>query len=136
MDKIKSKEIFQKSGIVTPGYKIIRTDTPLDREAAALEADFGLPLVIKHPQGGSSIDMAIPETAGDLRKALETLWHEFLDYYISKTIEPYKEVTNKLIALINEEAYKRKEQVIEAITKLSKAPAERRSQAIDSTEAE
>lgn len=61
----------------------------------------------------------------DEKRALETLWHEFLDYCVSKAIEPYREVTNKLIALINEEAYKRKEQVVEAITRLSKSPKKR-----------
>ncbi|MEM3027560.1 MAG: hypothetical protein QW220_02390 [Candidatus Bathyarchaeia archaeon] len=48
--------------------------------------------------------------------ALETLKHEFLDYAISKVIEPYKNVTNKLIMLINEEAYRRKEKLIESLT--------------------
>lgn len=48
-------------------------------------------------------------------KAIETLRHEILDYIVSKVIEPYKEVTNKLINLINEEAYKRKEKLIEKL---------------------
>ncbi|MEM4650104.1 MAG: hypothetical protein QXP78_05515, partial [Candidatus Bathyarchaeia archaeon] len=52
----------------------------------------------------------------NLDKALEVLKHEFLDYAISKAIEPYK-VANKLIMLINEEAYKRKEKLIEVLTK-------------------
>jgi len=50
-------------------------------------------------------------------EALETLVHEFLDYALSKTIEPYKQVTNKLITLINEEAYKRKEKLTESLSK-------------------
>ncbi|MEM1507923.1 MAG: hypothetical protein QXN40_04075 [Candidatus Bathyarchaeia archaeon] len=54
----------------------------------------------------------------DFDRALETLRHEFLDYEISKIIEPYKEVTNKLISLINEDAYRRKERVIESLSKL------------------
>lgn len=41
-------------------------------------------------------------------EALKTLRHEFLDYALSKIVEPYKQVTNKFIALINEEAYERK----------------------------
>jgi hypothetical protein len=49
---------------------------------------------------------------------LETLRHEFLDYAISRVIEPYKQVTNKLITLINEEAYKRKERLVESLCKL------------------
>jgi len=51
-------------------------------------------------------------------KALETLRHEFLDYAVSNIIEPYKEVTNRLIALINDTAYKRKEELIKILTKL------------------
>lgn len=50
--------------------------------------------------------------------ALETLKHEFVDYAISKVVEPYKEVTNRLIALINEDAYKRKEILVESLTRL------------------
>ena len=51
-------------------------------------------------------------------KALETLKHEFLDYIISKTIEPYEKIANKLIGLVNEEAYRRKEKLVEVLTKL------------------
>jgi len=51
-------------------------------------------------------------------KALDTLRHEILDYCISQAIEPYKEVTNRLIKVINEDAYKRKEKVVEALTRL------------------
>jgi hypothetical protein len=51
-------------------------------------------------------------------QALETLRHEFLDYAISQVIEPYKEVTNRLISMINEDAYKRKERLVEAICQL------------------
>ena len=39
----------------------------------------------------------------DFDKALETLRHEFLDYATSQVIEPYKQVANSLILLINEE---------------------------------
>ena len=61
-------------------------------------------------------DILIYEESED--KALDTLRHEFLDYYISQAIEPYKEVTNWLIKMINGGAYKRKERVIEALAKL------------------
>jgi hypothetical protein len=53
----------------------------------------------------------------DEDEALETLRHEFLDYVLSRIIEPYKQVTNKLIALINEEAYKRKEKLVEVLAR-------------------
>lgn len=51
-------------------------------------------------------------------EAMKTLKHEFIDYAISQTIAPYKEVTNKLIAQINEDAYRRKERLVEALNKI------------------
>jgi len=54
----------------------------------------------------------------DLNKASETLRHEFVDYAVSRIIEPYKEVTNKLISLLNEKAYKQKEALVEKLCKL------------------
>ena len=51
-------------------------------------------------------------------KALKTLRHEFLDYAISQIIEPYRQIANKLIILINEEAYKKKEKLIENLCQL------------------
>lgn len=57
-------------------------------------------------------------------KALETLRHEFLDYCVSQAIEPYREVTNQLIRMINDVAYRRKEKVVEALAKLLSSDAE------------
>ena len=54
----------------------------------------------------------------DEEKAVGTLRHEFLDYCLSQAIEPYKEVTNRLICMINEDAYRRKERIVEALVKL------------------
>ncbi|MCP8308878.1 MAG: hypothetical protein H3Z53_11310 [archaeon] len=54
----------------------------------------------------------------DEEVAINTLRHEFLDYAISQIIEPYKEVANRLIMLINEQAYRRKEMFLEILTKL------------------
>jgi hypothetical protein len=51
-------------------------------------------------------------------KALETLKHEFLDYLVSKSAEPYEKVANLLIKMVNDEAYTRKEKLVEVLTKL------------------
>jgi len=53
-----------------------------------------------------------------LDEGLKTLRHEFLDYIISGAIEPYKEVTNSLIALLNKQAYGRKEKLVENLANL------------------
>ena len=62
----------------------------------------------------------------DFDKAIDTLRHEFLDYAISKVIEPYRDVTNKLIMLINEEAYRRKEKLIQSLAGLILENSKRR----------
>lgn len=54
-------------------------------------------------------------------KAIETLRHEFLDCCISEAIEPYKKITNRLISMINEEAYKMKEGIVEGLVKILRA---------------
>jgi hypothetical protein len=50
-------------------------------------------------------------------KAREILRHEALDYLVSSAIEPYKEVTNALIKLLNQKAYERKEAVVEKLSR-------------------
>jgi hypothetical protein len=42
------------------------------------------------------------------------------NYHPKPMIEPYKEVLNRLISMINEDAYKRKERLVEAICRLIK----------------
>jgi len=54
----------------------------------------------------------------DEEKAVKTLRHEFLDYCISQAIQPYKDVSNMLIRVVNDDAYKRKERIVEALMKL------------------
>jgi len=51
-------------------------------------------------------------------RAVDALRHEFIDYLVSQAIEPYRSVTNKLILLLNEVAYKKKEEVVETLVKL------------------
>lgn len=54
----------------------------------------------------------------DEEKAVDTLRHEFLDYCLSQAIEPYKEVTNRLIRMINDDAYRKKEKIVNKLVKL------------------
>jgi hypothetical protein len=60
-------------------------------------------------------------------KAIETLRHEFMDYLISKVVEPYKLVANKLVELLNEEAYERKEKIVEALVRLLSDESEKQT---------
>jgi len=54
----------------------------------------------------------------DESEALSALRHELIDYLVSQAIDPYKEVTNALIKTINEDAYRAKESVVRALTRL------------------
>ena len=51
-------------------------------------------------------------------KAVEVLRHEFLDHCVSKAIDPYRKVTNSLIKLVNEDAYDRKEKIVEGLSRI------------------
>ncbi|MDO9111258.1 MAG: D-alanine--D-alanine ligase [Desulfatirhabdiaceae bacterium] len=69
MDKLVSKQLYEKSGIPTPTYITINRDDPLKTETC-LER-IGLPLVIKPAKGGSSIGMAIVKTRDSLEPAIQ-----------------------------------------------------------------
>ena len=51
-------------------------------------------------------------------KAGDILRHEFVDYCVSKAIEPCGAATNNLIRSINEDAYGQKERIVEALKRL------------------
>ena len=55
----------------------------------------------------------------DEDKAMKTLKHEFLDYVISRTMELYERIVNKFIQMLNEEVYRRKEKLTEALVELT-----------------
>jgi hypothetical protein len=56
------------------------------------------------PNNGSELSGEVKgETIFIYEEALETLKHEFLEYAISKVIEPYRRIANQLIMLLNEE---------------------------------
>jgi len=51
-------------------------------------------------------------------KAISILRHEFIDFCVSQPIDPYKEITNSLIRVLNDIAYKRKEKVVEGLNRI------------------
>ena len=80
-----------------------------------------LPGRTKHFHGkelsGEVLDGTIYIYEGE-EKALPTLRHEFFDYAVCQVIEPYKSIANKLISAMNEEAYQKKERLIERLSRL------------------
>lgn len=54
----------------------------------------------------------------DVAEALQTLRHEFVDVVVSSAIQPYLKLVNVLLSAISEDAYKKKEEVVETLLKL------------------
>ncbi len=56
--------------------------------------------------------------SSDIDEALQTLRHEFVDIIVSSAIQPYLKLVNILLSAISEDAYKKKEEAVEALLKL------------------
>ena len=73
----------------------------------------------KGPKSGEVIDATIRVYDADPVKALQTLRHEFIEYILTRDlVAPYKRLINKLITLLEEEMYIRKERLIERFEEL------------------
>jgi D-alanine-D-alanine ligase len=73
MDKAMSKKIFEREGILTPGWFLINdldpSNTPPIRKR--IEAEFGFPCVVKPNNQGSTVGLTVVNDWKDLKKALE-----------------------------------------------------------------
>jgi D-alanine-D-alanine ligase len=72
MDKITAKRIYQACNIPTARYRVLEKDD-YKHACPLLEKEFGFPMVIKSPQGGSSIGMGIAKTAQELEALITRL---------------------------------------------------------------
>jgi D-alanine-D-alanine ligase len=78
MDKIAAKEIYRAMGIPTGRFRVVdRVEYSAPGGAssvrASLEKEFGYPVVVKTPTGGSSIGMGIARDAEALGSLIESL---------------------------------------------------------------
>ena len=69
MNKVISKQLYQKHGIKIPGYKIVTKGDTIDPALCCNQ--IGLPMVIKPAEGGSSVGMSIVNTEDILESALK-----------------------------------------------------------------
>jgi D-alanine-D-alanine ligase len=65
MDKLRSKLLWQASGLPTPAWEVLRADS----EFGAVAARLGLPLMVKPVNEGSSIGMSKVRAAAQLEEA-------------------------------------------------------------------
>lgn len=85
MDKITAKRIYQAEHIPTAPYRVLEQNE-FAQVANDLETEFGFPLVIKCPQGGSSIGMGIAHDSQSLKALLISLGHESERLLVEKFI--------------------------------------------------
>ena len=71
MDKLTAKRIFCAEGIRTPRFLCIRVGEHDANIAERIRTEFGLPVVVKAPEQGSSIGVYIITRAEDLQSAID-----------------------------------------------------------------
>lgn len=74
MDKIQAKQAYKASGVPTPEYAVLRRKGFQGNQLVAALDRLGLPLVIKDPCGGSSLDMGVAKTMDDAQALVERLF--------------------------------------------------------------
>ncbi len=69
MDKVISKQLYERSGLPVPAYSAVKRNDVFDPKDLAEQ--FGLPLVVKPVNAGSSVGITIVESMDDIEDAVE-----------------------------------------------------------------
>lgn len=74
MNKVASKQLYEKSGLLTPPYMTLKRNDVLDPDDCADR--LGLPLVVKPVGSGSSVGISIIKSADALKDAMDKAFEE------------------------------------------------------------
>ena len=74
MDKLTAKRIFRAEGIATPHFRVLYAGERDAHTAERIQEEFGLPVVVKAPEQGSSIGVHIITRAEELDGALDDVF--------------------------------------------------------------
>jgi len=75
-DKVRAKQLFRACGIDTPDFEVLCDDELRRGRRARIDSwieRHGLPIVLKNPRGGSTLEVRIAADAGEALSALEEL---------------------------------------------------------------
>ena len=94
MNKIASKQLYEKAGVPTPAYLVLRNGSDMNIDTCV--SKFGFPMVVKPVESGSSVGMSIVRSEADFQPALDAAFAE------DKTvlIEPYIEGIELTVGVI------------------------------------
>ena len=87
MDKLTAKRIFCAEGIATPRFRCISKAVRDVYTAERIRTDFGLPVVVKAPEQGSSIGVYIVTREEDLQSAIDDAFSYGNEVLIEEFIE-------------------------------------------------
>ena len=77
IDKLRSKAVVRDAGMRVPkdfGFDLMEWQIDPEAVVVKVEAELGFPCVIKSPCQGSSLGMAIPQTADDFRECVDDIF--------------------------------------------------------------
>jgi D-alanine-D-alanine ligase len=103
MDKLRSRQVLQASGIAVPAYVVVdggRWPDIRDDVAARVARDLGYPCVVKPNALGSSIGVSIVRQAADLPAAIEAA----LEHGDTVLVEEYLKGTELTCAILEDAA--------------------------------
>lgn len=101
MNKLASKKLYEKSGLLVPTYTVVKQADILDIDEIAKR--FGLPLVIKPVGSGSSVGITIVKSADSIKDAVDKAFLEDNEVLIEAYINGI-ELTGGVIGNDNLEA--------------------------------
>ena len=101
MNKLATKQLYEKWGIPTPPYLAVRRPDPVRPDQWV--SDLGLPLVVKPASGGSSIGMTIVRTADQLAPAMDKAFAQDHTVLVEKYIQGL-EITGGVLGNENPDA--------------------------------
>jgi len=73
-NKIFSKKTYEKNGIKTPYYKLIRKDNYREKDIMEIFKDIPAPYIVKPALGDFSFNINVMETINDLKESIENLF--------------------------------------------------------------
>ena len=101
MNKLASKKLYEKSGLLVPTYTVVKQADILDIDE--ITKRFGLPLVVKPVSSGSSVGITIVKSADSIKDAVDNAFLEDDEVLIEAYIQGI-ELTGGVIGNDNLEA--------------------------------
>ncbi len=77
MNKVAAKKVVRSSGLRTPDYVEVSSCQSAEAAAALVEAELGLPVMVKPLEEGSSLGVAKCKTVEEVRSAIEAGWQNY-----------------------------------------------------------